>query len=60
VDGDVLYKPKPPLARDRDIVNAVEFLIAAPKSDDQTLRSGTWTTIRYARKTGKEIWMLER
>ena len=45
--GNVLYMPKPYLERNHDIVNAVYVLIACPKGKE-TLRSGTWATIRYA------------
>jgi hypothetical protein len=48
--GDVVYKTKPPLVRDQDIVDAVDFLIAAPRSDNRIQRSGTWTTVRYFEK----------
>ena len=58
--GDTVYSPKPHLVRDRDIVNAVSLLIGAPKGDKEELRSGTWTTVRYARKRGIDIIMLKR
>jgi hypothetical protein len=45
---DVVYDPQPALDRDQDIVNAVSLLIAAPKHPKPVLRSGTWTTVRYA------------
>jgi len=38
------------LARNREIVNAVAELYAAPYGDQEELRSGTWATVRYARK----------
>ena len=43
------------LERDRDIVECSDALIAAPKSKEEELRSGTWYTIRYARKTNKKV-----
>lgn len=46
--------PKPYLDRNHDIVNAAEVLIAAPKSLQEELRSGTWATVRYWKKTGKK------
>ncbi len=46
--------PKPPLDRNRDIVDACEVLVACPKGPEE-LRSGTWATVRYARKQGKRI-----
>lgn len=41
---------KDALDRDLDIVREVDILAAAPKSRKEELRSGTWTTVRYARK----------
>lgn len=49
-----------PLARNREIVAAVGLLIAAPDTAVEYLRSGTWATVRYARKAGKPIVILER
>lgn len=50
-DFDVDHPEKPYLERNHDIVDACEFLIGAPGEDKEQLRSGTWATIRYARKT---------
>lgn len=41
--------------RDRNIVNATSILLVAPKDFYEELRSGTWTTARYARKQEKEF-----
>lgn len=49
-----------PLARNRELVNICDVLIAAPRTDEEELRSGTWATIRYARAVGKPIIMLSR
>lgn len=38
------------LRRNRAIVRAVDLLVAAPASSDETVRSGTWSTIRFARR----------
>jgi len=59
-NGDILYPEKPPLVRDRDIVNAVEILIAAPYQEKEIIHSGTWTTVRYAKQKGIEIIILKR
>lgn len=37
-------------ARDRNIVNASHLLLSTPATEHEVLRSGTWTTLRYARK----------
>jgi hypothetical protein len=58
-DYDREYAPQPPLARNSDIALAgVDGLIAAPKEFVEVLRSGTWATVRYARKLGRRIWVV--
>jgi len=49
------HPPKPYLERNHDIVNDTAILIAAPDSDKEKMRSGTWATIRYAKKKGKDV-----
>ena len=39
------------LARNRAIVDAVDYLIAAPDGPERQ-RSGTWSTVRYAKSRG--------
>ena len=59
--ANTVLEPKKPLDRNKDIVDACDILIAAPMDDErEELRSGTWATIRYARKINKPIIMLER
>lgn len=58
--GDVIHTPKPYLVRNKDIVDASEFLIGSPKENYNVLRSGTWSTIRYAKKMQKPDKVLER
>lgn len=53
--ADIINEPKPYLDRDRDIVDATCRLIAAPAGMTEELRSGTWTTVRYARRVGKPV-----
>lgn len=48
-------KPKDYLTRDRDIVNASTLLLATPSGYVSKSSSGTWYTIRYAKKIGKEV-----
>jgi len=52
--GGALLLKKPYLDRNRDIVNSVDLLIGCPKGEE-TQRSGTWMTIRYAKTKGKLI-----
>ena len=47
---ETVCKPKDYLKRNKDIVNDSEILIAVPKESNEVLRSGTWSTVRYARK----------
>lgn len=48
---DIMREPKDYLIRNRDIVNESDFLIALPFQNNNVARgSGTWYTIRYARK----------
>lgn len=59
---EVEYPAKPYLDRNLDIVKAgVDGLIAAPKGFVEPLSKrgqGTWTTIGYARQTGRHIWIV--
>lgn len=58
--GDVIRYELPYLERNKLIVQETRLLIAAPFSLQEELRSGTWATIRYARKTGQPILILDR
>lgn len=42
------HAPRAYLSRNMDIVQACERLIATPKEFTEVLRSGTWSTCRYA------------
>jgi len=55
---DVFLKPKEYLDRNRDIVDNSEILIATSATDKEELRSGTWSTIRYARKKNRLIYII--
>jgi len=52
-----VYPPRAYLDRNHDIVDACNILIAAP-SGPETLRSGTWATVRYAKKIGKAVHII--
>lgn len=47
-----IHEPKPPLDRNKLMVDKGDFLVAAPKAKEE-LRSGTWATVRHARRTFK-------
>lgn len=49
------YKPRPYLERNRVIVDESHGLVACPGSMEEELRSGTWSTVRYARSRKKRI-----
>jgi hypothetical protein len=45
--------------RNHVIVSVCDLLIAMPNTEQEVVRSGTWATIRYARKLKKVIVILE-
>lgn len=52
--ADETRRAMPYLARNREIVDETDQLVATPKGLEYT-RSGTWSTVRYARKAGKQV-----
>lgn len=55
---DQLRKPKDYLDRNHDIVDEVDVMISTPGEAQEQLRSGTWATIRYARRQKKRIFII--
>jgi len=53
-----ICEPKEYLDRNKDIVNESEILIATPKEFYEQLRSGTWSTVRYAKKNKKRVFII--
>jgi hypothetical protein len=51
----VEYPERPYLARNRDIVDCSELLIATPKETTGATKGGTWYTVKYARKQGRGV-----
>lgn len=58
VISDTYRTPRTFLERNKDIVDESQYLIAASKTMGEELRSGTWATIRYARKKNKPIYII--
>jgi hypothetical protein len=52
------YVAAPPLARNAQMLAMSEILIAAPETKQEIQRSGTWSTIRRARATHMEFYIL--
>jgi len=46
------------LARNHQIVQKSNAMVALPKESSEVQRSGTWATIRYAIKSGKTILII--
>jgi hypothetical protein len=53
-----IYPPAPYLLRNKRIVEMTDLLIATPGEPDEQLRSGTWSTVRYARDLGRTIHII--
>jgi len=51
--------PKPYIARNHDIVDATDILIATPLQLNEITRSGTWATVRYAKAFGKRVVVID-
>jgi len=56
--GDRVRRGLPHLVRNRNIVLFSDVLIAAPRTREEELRSGTWSMIRFARKVGRKSHLL--
>jgi len=55
--NDEVRELKPFIARDHDIVDETEQMVATPVSEEE-VHSGTWTTVRYARKQSRQVTIL--
>lgn len=55
---DVLYPAAHYLDRNKTIVASTDCLIAVPLTDTNSVRSGTWSTVRYARALGRPILII--
>jgi hypothetical protein len=53
-----LHPPMPPLVRNQIIVEKSDLLLATPEQEKMTIRSGTWSTIRKARKFLRPVFII--
>jgi len=53
-----VYALLPYLERNHRIVDQSDVLIATPDSEGEKRRSGTWATIRYARKHERRVFVV--
>lgn len=58
--GDEYKEPMAYIPRDRQIVLNTHRIIGTPLTDEEVIRSGTWTTIRYAKAQGRPTLVLKR
>lgn len=55
-----MREPMSYLNRNKQMVRECQVLIAAPYEMEEVMRSGTWSTVRYARSVGIPVILLER
>lgn len=55
---DETWPERPYHERNQDIVTCGEFLIACPGGDNEVQRSGTWSTVRKARKAMRPVALI--
>jgi hypothetical protein len=51
-------EPRDYLVRNKNIVVETERLVATPGEFEEQLRSGTWSTIRHARRLRRSTWIV--
>jgi len=52
-----ILPPQHYLVRNRGIIDACNVMVAAP-AGPEVVRSGTWSTVRYAKKKGKTVYLI--
>lgn len=57
-DFDEDRPPKPFLVRNKEVVRESEAIIAMPDGPER-LRSGTWSTVRYAHSLEREVYIID-
>jgi len=55
IDAEFVETPRPYLDRNKDIVCSGDELVATPAEMFEQQRSGTWATVRFARKIARPI-----
>lgn len=58
VPNDVMFEPLPYLDRNKAMVRATLMLLAAPGTMEEEVRSGTWSTVRFARRLARPILLV--
>ena len=58
LECDSMADEYPYLVRNHHIVNESDVIIATPKESYEVVRSGTWGSVRYARKLKKPVWII--
>lgn len=56
---DIMLAKDDYLTRNHNIVDATDILIATPDTKER-LHSGTWSTVRYARKKDKKVYIFSK
>lgn len=56
--SDNILPSKKYIDRNHDIINETDTLIAFPPTEIEILRSGSWATIRYAKKKNKKLFIV--
>lgn len=59
LEGYIRYQPREYLERNHMIVRACDILVAVPSTSQEQLRSGTWATVRYARKLHRPVIIIK-
>lgn len=56
--SDEVHPPQAFLVRDRQIVDLADLMLATPAQEQEVMRSGTWATVRYARKVRRKLLLI--
>lgn len=59
VPSDVVHQPAEYMTRNRYIVDGIDILLGYPDTRYERQRSGTWATIRYARRMGRHRMVVD-